>query len=230
MKLSCWAFTSAGRRPENQDAVALPDIGLLADDKSDFCTMEVEHRGLLIALADGVGGRPAGRWAARTALANLTTKEMRGASLAEVSRAVETANHSLSKWEGAGLGPATTLAGIAVCRDGLTIFHVGDSRIYEISNTAVRLLTSDHRSKGDGRSITRYLGSNAHAIPTILETPIRTATFLLATDGFYGFLREADLLLCEEIEPFLALRSLSGTALENGCDDNLSAIILKVEV
>lgn len=230
MKISCWALTTAGRRTENQDAVSLPGAGLLPDDTPAFISIELLVNPLLVAVADGVGGRPDGRWAARIALSTLGAERLIENSPQAIAEGIRRANHALSNWRGAGAGPATTLAGLAASQEALTLFHIGDSRIYEVGDTVVRLLTRDHRSRTDGRSITRYLGSNAHAIPTIITVPIISAsTYLISSDGFYDFLRETDLLLVGELEPAFALNALFSMALENGSDDNLSAIIVKFE-
>lgn len=230
MMLNCWAYTTAGRRTENQDSVSLPGIGLLADDTITSISMDLSSTPLLVAIADGVGGRPMGQWAAQTALTTLETVGLDENSPQAVASIIARASKALSERAGNGAGPATTLAGISVTRDALLRFHVGDSRIYELRENSVRSITSDHRSRGDGRSITRYLGSDAHAIPsiTIMATPF-TSTYLISSDGFHGFLRESDLLLVAEIDPPLALETLFSIALENGSDDNLSAVIVRID-
>lgn len=230
MMLRCWAFTTAGRRTENQDSVSLPGIGLLADDTITSTSVDLTSTPLLVAIADGVGGRPMGQWAARTALTTLETEKLDENTPQAVASVIARASRALSERAGNGAGPATTLAGIAVTEDALLRFHVGDSRIYELSENSVHSISNDHRSRGDGRSITRYLGSDAHAIPSIVAMAMPfNSTYLISSDGFHSFLRESDLLLVAEIDPPLALETLFSMALENGSDDNLSAIIVKIE-
>ncbi|TPK89839.1 MULTISPECIES: protein phosphatase 2C domain-containing protein [unclassified Mesorhizobium] len=185
---------------------------------------------MFAALADGVGGRPDGRWASHTALSALVSDDFTQNSTATLAVAIAKANRALSGRAASGNGPATTLAGLALNRDGLNVFHVGDSRVYEIGRTAVKMLTHDHRSRADGRSITRYLGSDAHAIPAISAIgPPVAATYLISTDGFHGFLRDTDLLLLTELDRASALSALFDMALENGSNDNLSAVVVVVE-
>lgn len=229
--LSCWAYTSAGRRTENQDSVSLPGVGLLADDTITSISVNLSTTPLLVAIADGVGGRPMGQWAAQTALATLESAGLDENSPQAVASVISLASRALSERVGSGAGPATTLAGFSVTKDALLRFHVGDSRIYEVKESSVRSITTDHRSRGDGRSITRYLGSDAHAIPAIavMATPF-ASTYLISSDGFHEFLRESDLLLVAEIDPPLALETLFSQALENGSDDNLSAVIVRIDV
>ena len=129
MRLQGCGITLAGRRPENQDAVALPIHGLLPDDQLMCASAELTDAVVLIALADGVGGRPDGRWAARSALAALCAQEIDANSGSVIAAAIATASRALSRHGTLGLGPATTLAGISVNRDTVLFFHVGDSRI-----------------------------------------------------------------------------------------------------
>lgn len=230
MKLSCVGITDAGRRPENQDAAVLPIIGLLRDGAVTTISAELTATVMLVALADGVGGRPHGRWASHTALLALFSENLAQNSADTLATAIANANRALSIRPSFGHGPATTLAGLALSRDKVTVFHVGDSRVYEIGPTSVKLLTHDHRSRTDGRSITRYLGSDAHAVPAIATIdPLIASTFLVSSDGFHGFLRETDLLLLSELEPASALSTLVDMALENGSNDNLSAIVIRIE-
>src|SRR3546814_4059059 len=58
-------------------------------------------------------------------------------------------------------GPATTVAGLSCSRDFALIFNVGDSRVYRLDGTNARIMSVDHLSRTDGRSITRFLGGHA---------------------------------------------------------------------
>lgn len=229
MRIHCSAITVAGRRHENQDAVNLPGLGLLAEGEVHSISCELTETASLIALADGVGGRPEGRWAARLALETLCSTIIVPNSESNLATAISNANSALDKKSNFGAGPATTLAGLSISADTVILFHIGDSRIYNVGQNSALLLTSDHRSRTDGRSITRYLGSNIHAIPTMKTNAVEPNLYLIATDGFYAFLQETDFLLLHEFDFERALPMLVDMALQNGSDDNLTAIAIKIE-
>lgn len=229
MKLASWAISSAGRRSENQDAVILPDFGLVPESRIEASCVDLTEHGALAALADGVGGRPEGRWAARTALTTLANQRFDAGDEEELRQAIEKASNTLSARNERGLAPATTIAGLLATRDALLLFHVGDSRIYAIGDSEISLLTGDHRSRTSARSITRFLGSRAHAVPDISRIePTAPARFLVATDGLYAFVRKSDLSLFRDLTPEAALATLIETALESGSDDNLSALYVEM--
>src|SRR5690606_25027141 len=96
MKLSCWAISVSGHRPENQDAVVLPGTGVLPDGQLASTSTELTDIPLLVALADGVGGRPDGRWAARTALAELTSEPLVDNTVASITAAISNASRALA--------------------------------------------------------------------------------------------------------------------------------------
>ena len=126
--------------------------------------------GLLVAVADGIGGYAGGATASRLVLETLTRRyygERRAGAtaaalaagisgyLAEANAALGDFCRSLSEVAGSG-GPAaadgpdyadagTTIAGVAMLApDVLTVFHVGDSRVLRASAGYVTPLTVDH--------------------------------------------------------------------------------------
>ena len=123
------ALTDVGRhRAVNQDA-------LLASER-------------LFAVADGVGGRPAGEVAARLAVHAVSLGASSARTLgdlrvlaADASEAV----HDASAADPALRGMATTLtAGLFLADGRLGIAHAGDSRAYRLRDGALEVLTADH--------------------------------------------------------------------------------------
>ena len=134
--------------------------------------------------------------------------------------------------EGAARGrPVTTIAGVSFSRARAIIFNVGDSRVYRFDGDGTQLMSIDHLSRTDGRSVTRFLGGHlAQATPHIaaVENP-RSHRFLICSDGLYGFVRPTDLTLPIEIDPATALTTLVELAMENGSQDNISAVFCRVD-
>ncbi|MBN1492380.1 MAG: serine/threonine-protein phosphatase [Phycisphaerae bacterium] len=178
-----------GKTTPNEDAVASLSCG--------------ENRGIL-AVADGLGGQPAGDRASSTAIKELETHvrqaveqelELRGGIL----NGFEHANQAVSDF---GIGAATTLAVVEV--DGQTIrpYHAGDSSILVTGQRGrLRWQTMDHSPVGyaieaglleqgdalqheDRHLISNMVGNPAMRIeigPVIHLQP--HDTLLLATDG-----------------------------------------------
>lgn len=230
MRLCSWGITHVGRREDNQDAIALPN-GLIESEGRLVADERELRAGLIVAVADGVGGRPSGRWASRTALLELTAREFVESSPSELVEAILRANTKIASGSTQDLSPASTLAGIVFGLEQSLVFHVGDSRVHRLSSSGVDRLTVDHRSTRDTRSITRFVGGTiAHATPTVTSVPIEgSPSFLVSTDGFHDYLRPADLMLLLEVEPAAALPALIEMALDNGSSDNLSAVFCRVE-
>lgn len=232
MKLTYWAITHQGRRADNQDGLGLIDAIASVEAKVLSAASSITTTAQILAVADGVGGRPEGRWAAHTVLNSLLESNIETNTIEQVEQRIIAAHAELAERKAHGSGPATTLAGLSVTTDRIVLFHLGDSRIYRLDRRETQRLTTDHRSRTDGRSITRFLGGSlAQALPTMGEASLEHgAMYLVTTDGFHGFLRPLDLLLLCDLDPHQALATLVDTALENGSDDNLSAIVVRIEL
>ena len=135
--------TDAGRRAENEDA-----MGFYAPRSRG----EVQARGWMFAVADGVGGLHAGEVASTTAIQVLVDGFARAeeqTSLASLlPRLIQYANSAVRdeglspEWRGKGI--ATTVVACALRGDQAYISHVGDSRCYLIRDGRADSLTQDH--------------------------------------------------------------------------------------
>ena len=105
----------------------------------------------LFVVADGMGGHAAGAIASRTALEVLAGLDRAPVTCDALRSQVVEANRAVVAYgrthpEGLGLG--TTVAGIALIAEDeeehWAVFHVGDSRVYEVRDSVVRQLTVDH--------------------------------------------------------------------------------------
>lgn len=117
---------------------------------------ELGERGLLLMVADGMGGAAAGELASEMATDTIY-KQLLGGWLSEdeatgqrfayrLKEAVETANHAIHDYakahpENRGMGTTATAAGIL--EDHLFLTQVGDSRAYLIRGKEAHQLTKD---------------------------------------------------------------------------------------
>jgi protein phosphatase len=161
-----------GKRDEQQDAAVVCD-----------------H---LWAVADGMGGHPAGAAAARTALDALTrtvTAPGGPADLAAGFAAAQTAVAGLAT--GGWRNPGTTLVAVLAdpAGDRVHVAWVGDSRAYLVdAGNGVTQLTVDHTDFGWG--LDRALGDHGPDIgaePDHVTVPAGDGNLLLLTsDGVHG--------------------------------------------
>lgn len=234
MKLRSFALTDIGRvRPENEDS---------------FLNNEAQH---LYAVADGIGGLPAGAQASQMAigaLEKLFQKVPAGQKpdyhhiLAEVNRQVFILGRVLSPQF--GIGCTLTFAHLTGVK--LHIGHVGDSSAMRLRSKALEQLTSDHTveneikeraARGEAMSLllenrnalTRCIGQ-----PPPLEAECITHTvlphdrYLLSSDGITRFLAPAEIrdILGAAANPEEAATKLIDLANARGGLDNATAVIL----
>lgn len=142
-----------GARSENQDNFLLVDSGGLAIFLRDQVQCEQRLHGwppghVRLAVLDGMGGHGQGREAAEAVVAGLLTIPACD-TLGELSRQLDALHHTLQQHFGAdcpdGRRPGTTLT-LLELRPGkpALLYHVGDSRLYEVKPDRVLPLTIDH--------------------------------------------------------------------------------------
>lgn len=130
MRFLADSLTSAGPRAENQDAIAMGELG---------------PTGFVVAIADGLGGHAGGSFASRLAveifvdLARSQPDDLRSIALRIHSQILK---HQQERPEIRTM--ATTLSA-AIFRGGLMEFvHCGDTRIAVARGAGIRKLTVDH--------------------------------------------------------------------------------------
>jgi len=121
----------------------------------------------LFVVADGVGGGPSGHAASRAFVdecAELSKKNLLTCEIIEnCFQNANTKVHSLAMQSGQQ-GMASTLVAAYVDKEGLHVFHAGDSRAYRLRDGRVEKLTNDHskivqrEGVGEKALVTRAIG------------------------------------------------------------------------
>ncbi|MDE3175286.1 MAG: bifunctional protein-serine/threonine kinase/phosphatase [Pseudomonadota bacterium] len=221
--------TERGRRPDNQDYVGA-HFGASGRSDGD----------IVAAIADGVGGHKGGRQAAELTVRGFIEGYVAQPATLGAQRAAARALEAINQWihaqsrcdpELAGMG-ATFSCLILSHRTGHLI-HVGDSRIYRLSEGRLDRLTTDHvAGRGDlGHVLLRAVGFEDSVKVDYQSTSLRPhERYLLCTDGVHGALTDARLrtLLDERAAPEEAARRLVEAALSAGSQDNATALVLDV--
>jgi serine/threonine protein phosphatase PrpC len=129
------------------------EISLLGDreDNQDRLAVHEAEAGLLLVVADGMGGHAGGAAAASTAVGSLVRSfECAGAHVDPagfLAQAIARAHDevvALGARVGIGAAPRTTIA-VCLVRDGQAVWaHVGDSRVYHGRGGSLATRTRDH--------------------------------------------------------------------------------------
>ncbi len=196
---------------------------------------------VLYAVIDGMGGHAGGAAAAATASAvlarELTTLDPDGirAALAHADRTVATVGEALGTPE-----MGATVAGVLVDHDRALVMNVGDSRVYRYVDGYLGQLSVDDRVPAPGspgRSyVAQSLGGPGRRVldPHTLDQPHRpgATTYLLCSDGLHDIV-DADAIrqaLATGTGPVEAVTALVARALRAGAPDNVSVVVLNVQV
>ncbi len=147
-------------------------------------------------------------------------------------------------------GMGTTFSGIAVTGDLVTLIHIGDSRVYMVSDDQVKQVTKDHtfvqRLVDTGRItaeealthprrsvLMRVLG-DVEISPEV-DTEVFKANagdrWMLCSDGLSGVVPDeiiSDILLNKSVDAEEATELLIYEALEHGAPDNVTVVIVDV--
>lgn len=237
------------------------DIGLVRQGNEDNLYVAGEDcdrdgEGILVGVADGMGGHNAGEVASQVAaetlnsyyqvkLPELTPEER----LAETIRRANDRILDLSNQNMDLQGLGTTLTALLLKGQEAYVGHVGDCRIYLWRRGELLQITNDHslvqeavregiltpeqaRVHPQRNIITRALGTQDSLDVDTMKLDMQPGDiFLLSSDGLHGLMED------NEIEEIIRLgngsvenitEELIHTALEEGGTDNVTVVLVKV--
>lgn len=226
------------KRSENEDAVGVYKI----------------EGGLLAIVCDGLGGKNAGEVASNLTLEAILSffKESKKSDyLARIKFAIENANSLLlnkSSHDTELKGMATTVEVLFLKGNTAYWGHIGDSRIYNLRNGKLKLLTKDHslvqKLVDDGylsiseaenhpnrNIITRAVGEADPIDIDLSKMKINTSdnnTYFICTDGVTTEVRDYELeVLLSRPDPGEISDSLVDIIESRGANDNFTYVIIK---
>lgn len=191
----------------------------------------------VVAVADGLGGHPAGDLASRTATETLRDTvtatpppggDHTGPWLVDTLQAAHGAVLEAARHDPELEGMATTVVLGVVDDKGLWLAHVGDSRAYLLAaDDGLRPLTQDH---GLGGYITQALGLDRGVTPDVTRVELAAGDrLLLCTDGLTNMVAEPDIgRLLGALDVQGAVDGLVGAALDAGGIDNVTVVVVEV--
>lgn len=246
---------------EYLEAHLLTDVGHKRRTNQDACLLcapqdenLASRRGLMFAVADGMGGANAGEFASRLALESLiegyylspsqnVPDRLRDA-LEEASRRIFSEAEQNPDRHGMG----TTLSAFVVHGEWAYVAQVGDSRIYLLRpKHGILQITNDHSlvaeqvrngyiSAEEARThslknlITRAVGIRETVKVDLFSLHVQQGdTFLICSDGLCNLVTDTEIEQALENENLQsAARVLVGRALHEGGTDNITTALIRV--
>ena len=228
---------------------AVSDIGLSRANNED----SVHAGSRLIAVADGIGGMPAGELASAIVIRELEPLDdaaRDGDPMEALRDAVAAANlkiRDISDQDQASDGMGTTITALLLAGDQLALFHVGDSRGYRLHEGTIAQITKDDTyvqtlvDQGlispeearvhPRRSVVMQAVQGLDYEPTcVLHPAVVGDRYLVCSDGLSDVVEEATIAeaLGSEPDPAACARLLVNFALEAGAPDNVTVVVADV--
>jgi protein phosphatase len=247
-EITIGAATHPGKRkPVNEDAFGFfpPEAG------------RPHPKGLIMVLADGLGGRAGGGQASKLAVATLM-EQFYAAPSGDVAASLKTAFMAAheavieaGKKNPEVRGMATTLTAAVLQGDRLYHAHVGDSRAYIADEEDLRCITADHsfvaslvragaisadeaRTHPQRNLVTQAVGASEDLQIDLSTRPhvLRDGSAVfLCSDGLYKDLPDREILavIRSTPDPSAACKKLVAMANDRGGSDNITAVLARVQ-
>jgi serine/threonine protein kinase len=239
LSVSIGQYSEKGRKAINQDCHGslIPKPSLLA------------LKGIAITMADGISSSNTSHIASETAVKTFLDDYYCTSEAWTVKSSVERVMTSINSWlysqtmSGEGRydkdkGYVSTFSALILKNRSAHLFHVGDTRIYRLSQYGLEQLTNDHRlwiNEGTSESksyLSRALGidqqcSFDHQTVALAKDDV----FIICTDGIYDFLPSENMIntikqQSDDLDK--AAEFLVKQAYDLGSDDNLSIQIVRI--
>jgi eukaryotic-like serine/threonine-protein kinase len=232
LKVSLGAYSDKGPKADNEDCFGakIPEEPLLT------------HKGIAIAIADGMSGSDAGKQASNCCVISFLNDYFSTPDSWSVKKSGQKILSATNSWlYSQGLQRYQTASGmvstlsILICKSTTAhIFHIGDSRIYCLRNGNLELLTRDHRIHV---SIEKNYLSRAMGIEPRLEVDYKSFPleqgdlYIMTTDGIHDFIDEKTLKELIQGQESLnhCAQQIVEKALENNSDDNVTCQLVSID-
>lgn len=233
MKIRVAAFSSVGpSRAENQDVVAFTNF-VSSGSMDNPISVRLDPTAGAVVVVDGMGGHAGGRTAAQIvgrrfadAAKDLNTEHRIRHHTHEAARDL----HRAATLDGSLTAMGATYAGLSWTEETLTLFHVGDSRIYGLFGEVFRRLTTDDRVSYETNVLSKSVGGTRNlelVEPTVQQLQLSAPTrFVCCSDGL------SDATPFSTIEQFARQGSPAQACFDlvraawPSADDNISVIVL----
>lgn len=225
------------------EAVGRSDVGLVRANNEDSWTASAS----LLAVSDGVGGRPAGEVASRLTVSVFRALVGAGASPDAAARAADETVRDVGAGNSLFTGMCATLTAAVATADGIRLAHVGDSTAWLVRDGHVQQVTTPQTvvqallARGEitaeaaltdprRNTMSQAVGGIRVVVPVVLDVGVRRGDRLvLATDGLDYAEESTRLALLAAPKPADELAdALVAAAIEGGGRDNVTVVVADV--
>lgn len=236
LELSISQYSTGGRKEINQD---FHDIYIPKEP-------QLTHKGVAIAIADGIGSSSVSQVASKAAVTSflmdyISTPEswsvkksalrVLGAANSWLYSQTMQSNYSHDK----NRGFVCTFSAMVLRSSTAYLFHAGDTRIYRLRDGVLEQLTQDHRLwvSRDKSYLSRALGMEPHVRMDYSSFQVEVGDiFCFMSDGVYEFL--SDSFMVEMIQKHQdrfeeIAKSIVEAAHEAQSDDNITIQLVRVD-
>ncbi len=244
------------------EVASLSDIGMRRatnqDNMSVALASSIEHwqqKGHLFIVADGMGAHAAGELASKLAIDHIPhlyarfNEESNGECLRKAMSGANGEIHRRGQLNEEFHNMGTTCSSLLLMPGAALVGHIGDSRVYRLSNNRLEQLTFDHSlvwemkaagqltaeeeatNKVPKNVITRSLGPYPECkVDVEGPFPLKPGdTFLLCSDGLTGVIKDDEMgSIMANMSPNEAVRVMVDLANLRGGPDNITVVIVKV--
>jgi len=237
LQIAIGQYSDKGRKEINQDfhGISIPEEPLLTS------------KGIAIALADGISSSNVSQIASEASVRGFLDDYFCTSEAWSVKKAAQQVLTATNSWlysqsqrnhpfrVDKNKGYVCTFSAIVIKSTTAHLFHVGDSRIYQMRDNTLEQLTEDHRQwiSQDKSYLSRALGINPQFELDYKSLQLeKNDIFILATDGVYEF--SSSQFMIDTINKYrqdldTAAKIIVDEAFEQGSTDNLTIQIVGVE-
>lgn len=217
----------SGQRPRNEDFCGYTDPD----------GAERDSKGVVLAVADGVGGHENGREAAERCVRGLLSDYYATPETWSINNSLEKVILALNSWvlsqakkNRQTAGMATTLSVIVLRGTRYYIAHVGDTRIYRLRHGRLQCLTTDHVWEHPelDNVLSRAIGLDPKLSIDFSDGDLEAGdVYALMSDGVWATLGEEKIFrILEDLDdPNEAAAELTLLATRSGSPDNCTALV-----
>jgi protein phosphatase len=216
------------------------------EQNEDFCGLivpagpELESKGVLAALGDGVSGDGGGRQASEYTVRGLLADYYATPDTWAIPFALDKVLNAVNRWLIAQstahrntISLVTTLSALVLRGRRYVVAHVGDSRVYRMRGGELVQLTQDHVwDHPDLRHVlSRAIGLDPRLVIDYADGELEPAdAFVLVSDGVWSQLSDQRIseVLASVPDAGDAAAALCRAALDAGSGDNASALVVRV--
>ncbi|MGH9407598.1 MAG: PP2C family protein-serine/threonine phosphatase [Terriglobia bacterium] len=252
------ALTDIGQKRKNNEDnyLVLPLDGEVLRQSTDGFTFSLSGPGLLLAVADGMGGHQSGEVASRLCVESLgeellarlpqprTAAQILEPLFKEAVEATHGAIFAASQRDPALEGMGCTLTGILLYSNRADVAQVGDSRAYLFRDGNLTLLTQDQTvgnllRAADGPPLgdrvndilTQAMGAQQNVNAVMSSTELRPLDdLLICCDGLYKVVPDAEIaaILAWEAPLHDKAERLISQANQHGGPDNITVVLAEI--